>query len=193
MLLINGDIDVTTYFVLKDSINHVPKADITVTDLDLYYVEDGTAISVKVDASALAAADSAHADNSAFNVGYGLYRIDWPDAAFNAGIGKVVNLIVVCTGVDTEIKEIQLSAPVDLSSVSSYFTDNRAEPAQGNPAASTTFLAKIDYLYKNWRNKKTQTASVFSLYNDAGDTVDQKATVSDADSTTTKSEIITGA
>lgn len=196
MLLANGSTDVTTYFVLNDSVNHVPKSDITVTDLDLYYVEQGSAITVKADATALDAADSVHSDNKAFNVGQGLYRIDWPDEAFNGGIGKRVYLIVVCSGVDTAVKEVELSAPVDtgaVESIAAYFTDNRPEPSQGNPAASTTFLAKIDYLYKNWRNKKTQTATIWSLYNDAGDTVDQKATVSDADDTTTKTEIITGA
>lgn len=68
----------------------------------------------------------------------------------------------------------------------------RAEPGQGAPLVNATALAKLDYLYKNWRNKKTQTASEFDLYNDAGDTVDQKATVSDDGTTATKGEIATG-
>lgn len=75
---------------------------------------------------------------------------------------------------------------------------SRAEPAQGAPAASASFLSKIDYLYKAWRNKKTQTSSTYSLFNDdltlnggAGQ-VDQKATVSDDGTTTTIGEVATG-
>ena len=109
MQVANGTADVTTYFVLRDSTAHAPKTDVTVTDIDLYYCEQGAAMAAKVDATALAAADSAHGDNQAFHVGQGLYRIDWPDTCFNGGVGKVVNLIVVCTGVDTTFLEVELT------------------------------------------------------------------------------------
>lgn len=109
MQVANGATDVTTYFVLRDATTHAPKTDVTITDIDLYYVEQGAAISAKADATALAAADSAHGDNQAFHVGQGLYRVDWPDAAFDGGVGKVVNLIVVCTGVDTTFLEVELT------------------------------------------------------------------------------------
>lgn len=105
----NGATDVTTYFVLRDATTHAPKTDVTITDIDLYYVEQGAAISAKADATALAAADSAHTDSYAFHVGQGLYRIDWPDTCFNGGVGKVTNLIVVCTGVDTTFLEVELT------------------------------------------------------------------------------------
>src|SRR5574343_675644 len=113
----NGSTDVTTYFVLRDSTNHAPKTDVTITDIDLYDVEHGAAISSKADATALAAADSAHSDNKAYHVGQGLYRIDWPDAAFDSGVGKKVILMVVCTGVDTTFREVLLSPQVDTYSV----------------------------------------------------------------------------
>lgn len=67
-----------------------------------------------------------------------------------------------------------------------------AEPGQGNPPATTTRGAKIDYLYKWARNKTTQTSTTRSHYNDAGDTVDQKSTVSDDNTTFTRGEIVTG-
>ncbi len=108
MQIANGTTDVTTYFVLRDSTNHAPKTDVTITDIDLYYCEQGAAMAAKVDATALAAADSAHDDNKAFHVGQGLYRIDWPDTCFDGGVGKVCNLIVVCTGVDTTFLEVEL-------------------------------------------------------------------------------------
>lgn len=111
MIVKNGTTDVTTYFALRDSTTRELKADITVTDIDLYYLADGAAMSSKADASALAAADSAHADNSAFNCGKGLYRIDWPDV-FDGGVGKKIQLIVECAGVDTTVLEVELSPAV---------------------------------------------------------------------------------
>jgi hypothetical protein len=123
MIVANASTDVTTYFVLRDSTNHAPATGITITDIDLYYVESGAAISAKADATALAAADSAHSDNTAFHVGQGLYRIDWPDAAFNAGVGKTVTLIVVCSGVDTTFLEVELSPGVDVRQINSVTVD----------------------------------------------------------------------
>lgn len=113
-----GATDVTEYFVMRDSTNHAPKTDVTITDIDIYYQEQGAAQSAKADLTALAAANSAHADNKGYNCGNGLYRIDWPDAAFDGGAGKSVVLIVVCTGCDTIYREIQLSPPVDIIAIS---------------------------------------------------------------------------
>jgi hypothetical protein len=118
MIIANGSTDVTQYFVLRDSTTHAPKTDVTITDIDLYYLEQGSAISAKVDATALDAADSAHADNKAFHCGQGMYRIDWPDAAFDGGIGKRVFLIVVCSGVDTSYLEIELSPAANVKAIS---------------------------------------------------------------------------
>lgn len=111
----NGASDVTMYFVLRDSTTHAPKTDVTVTDIDLYYVKERAAISSKIDCTALLAADSAHTDGGAFHVGQGMYRIDCPDEAFNGGVGKRVNLIVVCTGVDTTFFEVTLSPAVNVT------------------------------------------------------------------------------
>lgn len=71
-------------------------------------------------------------------------------------------------------------------------TTTFAEPGQASPAATTTLVAKIGYLYKNWRNRKTQTSTTWSLYNDDAVTVDQKATVADDGTTGSKTEIATG-
>lgn len=68
----------------------------------------------------------------------------------------------------------------------------RAEPVQGTPAATTDPLTKLDYLYKAWRNRKTQTATQFSLYNDDAVTVDHKSTSSDDGTTASMGEIATG-
>jgi len=47
-------------------------------------------------------------------------------------------------------------------------------------------------LYKNWRNRKTQTATEFNLYADDATTVDQKSTVADSGTEASKTEITSG-
>jgi len=71
-------------------------------------------------------------------------------------------------------------------------TDTFAEPGQGNPPATASIFAKINYLYKAWRNKKVTDASGIELYDDAGTTVDQKLTHSDDGTDYTKGEVVTG-
>lgn len=97
---------------------------------------------------------------------------------------------------DTIVRWFELSgltaAEVNAEVVDALNVDTYAEPGQGAPAATTSLAAKIGYLYKAWRNKKTQTATTLSIFNDAGDTVDQKATVSDDGSTFSKGEIGSG-
>lgn len=67
------------------------------------------------------------------------------------------------------------------------------QPGQATPAANTTIVEMVAYLYKNWRNKKTQTVSAWTLFNDDGTTAGQTAGVSEAAGTATKDEITTGA
>lgn len=67
----------------------------------------------------------------------------------------------------------------------------RAEPGQGAPAVNASLLAKIDYIYKNWRNRKRQDATTWKLYADDASAVDQKATIAD-DGATSKGEIGAG-
>ncbi len=76
--------------------------------------------------------------------------------------------------------------------VDALATDTYAEPAQGAPGATISLAAKINWLYKAFRNKKTQTSTVWSLFNDDASTVDHKATLSNDGSTATKSEIASG-
>jgi hypothetical protein len=79
-----------------------------------------------------------------------------------------------------------------LDSVLALLDDARSEPGQGSPPVNPDAMTKLDYLYKAWRNKKTQTATTFSLFDDAGTTVDHKSTVSDDGTTATIGEIATG-
>ena len=78
------------------------------------------------------------------------------------------------------------------SVINTALTGTRAEPGQGTPGATLTALAKLDYLYKAWRNRTTQTATQYALYADDATTVDQKATFSNNLVTADRGEIATG-
>lgn len=87
----------------------------------------------------------------------------------------------------------QAKADVNAEVLDVLNTDTFAEPGQEAPGATVSLVKKIGYLYKGWRNKVTQTATEYALYNDDGTTVGQKATVSDDATTATRGEVGTGA
>ena len=87
---------------------------------------------------------------------------------------------------------IQAKADVNAEVVDAVNVDTYAEPGQAAPPATTTLVTKIGYLFKALRNRHTQTATTFSLYNDDATTVDQKATVSDNGTTFDRGEIGSG-
>jgi len=114
MIVKPASTDVTTYFHLRLAADGTDATGLTITNIDLQYVRSGVAPAAKVDATALAATDSAHGDNQAFEIDAtdqpGVYRVDWPDAAFAAGVREVV-LTVKCATVFTESLRVQLTAP----------------------------------------------------------------------------------
>ncbi len=112
MIVQAGTADVTTYFELTNSSDGSEATGLTVTALDLSYVRDGDAVAAKVDASDLGSANAAHSANGAYEVDStdapGLYRIDWPDAAFAAGVGRV-QLIVKHADIRLAVMNVDLS------------------------------------------------------------------------------------
>jgi hypothetical protein len=110
-LIKKGTTDVTRYVMLRDSTAGTPETGYTITDLDLQYTRNRAEPAAKVDATALADQDDAHADNQAIQIDAtsspGLYRVDWPDAAFATGADKVL-LVVSGAGLDPAVEEIQL-------------------------------------------------------------------------------------
>lgn len=80
----------------------------------------------------------------------------------------------------------------EVAAILALLDDPRGEPGQGAPPVNPDLATKIDYLYKAWRNRSTQTATTYSLYADNGTTVDQKATVSDNGTLYDRGEIATG-
>ena len=131
--------NVTTYFKLVDPTTGDEEPGLTITDLDMSYIRD-RAEAVKADASSLSAADDAHADNSMFEVDGtncpGLYRADWPDAAFATGVDKV-QLIIKGSAIDTAVMEVELwdKLPNDLSTEIAAL--NNVSSADVNAACDT--------------------------------------------------------
>ena len=84
------------------------------------------------------------------------------------------------------------AANVNAEVVDALATDTYAEPGQATPPATATLAVKLAYLYKAWRNRKTTTALLESLYGDDAATVHQKSTLSDDTTTFDKGEVATG-
>lgn len=118
------------------------------------------------------------------------------DVASPTGTMKAITNVVTATNLTNAPTSGDLTATmkasVNAEVVDALNTDTYAEPGQATPAATASLAAKIGYLYKAWRNRKTQTATTYSLFNDDATTVDQKATVSDNGTTFDSGEIATG-
>ncbi len=129
-------------------------------------------------------------------------------AGGNAGIdwGNVAN---AATAVDLSATDIQLcdtvtantdvaalndlsAADVNAEVVDVLDTDTITLPGQEAPPLAPTHRQAIAWLYKVFRNRKTQTATQWSLLADDESTVDAKATVSDDATTAVKQEVVTG-
>jgi hypothetical protein len=111
-------------------------------------------------------------------------------ASVVGAVGSVTGL--TASNLDATISSRATPAQVNSEVVDALATDTYAEPGQGAPSATASIATKINYLYKAFRNKFTQTGSEFKLFNDDAATVDQKATVSDDGTTFTRNEIGTG-
>jgi len=137
--------------------------------------------------------------------GAGLTNINLPNQTMDitgnitgnlsGSVGSVTGAVGSVAGnVDGSVGSLAAQAKADVNAevVDALATDTYAEPGQATPGATTTLAVKLGYLYKAWRNKSTQTATEYNLFNDDATTVGQKATVSDDATTATKGEVATG-
>lgn len=115
---------------------------------------------------------------------------DFADEGYDPATDKMEGVKLADT--TTTNTDMLTAAAVNGEVVDVLRTDVNTLPGQVAPTNTPTFEEAIMFLYKAWRNKKEQTGTEFSLYNDAGAVVDQKATVSDDGTTTTVEEIVTG-
>lgn len=136
------------------------------------------------------AADNLEAacDGTTYNIGGGAVVAASVTGAVGSVTGNVGGNVTGSVG----SLATQAKADVNAEVVDALNVDTYAEPGQEAPAATNTLVKKIGYLYKAWRNRKAQTATQYSLYNDDAATVDQKATVSDNGTTFAAGEVASG-
>ena len=196
MIVTSGAEDVTTYFVLRDASDGTALTGATITSIDLQYVIQGAAPVAKVDATALAATDSDHANNKAIEVDAtdqpGLYRVDWPDAAFVGDPGTTVVLTVKYSGAFTEHLLVEIEPPVDatrienddaLSAIATLLTtmietynlDHLAAVADDDDVVDDSILGKLAATDGDWSEFAKGTDSLQAI-RDRGDSAWPTAT-----------------
>ena len=115
MNVTGGAADVTTYFMLRTAADGTATVGAAIANIDLQYIRTGDSPSAKADAVELGAINGAHEANKAKEVdgvdAPGLYRVDWPDAAFVAGVPQVI-LSVKLANSFTEHMAVEIDTPV---------------------------------------------------------------------------------
>lgn len=108
----------------------------------------------------------------------------------SGSVGSVTGL--TAANLDTTVSSRATPAQVNAEVLDVLNVDTFAQPGQETPAATNTIRAMLAYLFKAWRNRTTQTASEYALYNDNATTVDHKATFTDDATTADRGEVTTG-
>jgi hypothetical protein len=118
--------------------------------------------------------------------------------AFNS-TGQVSLLTATQASIDAIETDTGTTIPATITTIDALIDSIAAEvvtaatePALGAPPVSATRGTKLDWLYKAWRNKSTQTATLYSLRDDGDTQTDTKATISDDGTTLTYGEKVTG-
>jgi hypothetical protein len=110
-LIKKNSTDVARYMMLVDPSTGVPETGLTITALTMQYTRNLTAAASSE--TAAAGSTTAHSDNTIVEIdgtdSPGLYKVDWPDAAFATGVDKVV-LVVSGAAIAPAVEEIQLVA-----------------------------------------------------------------------------------
>ena len=118
MTVTGGDTDVSTFFMIRLAATGVAATGLTIANFSMQYTRTGAAPAAHAHPTALAAADTAHADNYAYECDAtnspGLYRFDWPDAAFAAGVRQVA-LYVTCATAFAEAQVVDIDPPMNVT------------------------------------------------------------------------------
>ncbi|MCK5617105.1 hypothetical protein KAR91_85370 [Candidatus Pacearchaeota archaeon] len=130
----NGSTSNIVYFVMTDRTTGVRDTTITIGNLEMYYIEDQAAESADAFVGTHGAVTDAYTTGECIHVGHGVYRTDWPNAAFDGGIGKKVHLTLVDgdAGAFDETIMVELSVPVD-----SVLVDSVTPTSQAGQATAT--------------------------------------------------------
>lgn len=127
MIVAPGQINVITYFVMRLQASGQRATGLTPGDFDLQFTRSGSAAAAKVDATLNGnGVGGAHSDNTVIEVDAtdspGLYRIDWPDAAFASGVDEVDLNVNVATAF-SETLRVELAPPVNIVQINGDATD----------------------------------------------------------------------
>lgn len=152
------------------------------TDVDAILVDTGTTLDGRIPAALVSGRMDASVGAMAANVMTAAAAAADLTTELQTGLATAANLATVAGYLDTEI-----------AAILALLDDPRTEPGQGAPPVNPDLATKIDWLYKAWRNRSTQTASEYALYADDGTTKDQEAACSDDGTTFVRGEIVTGA
>ncbi len=93
---------------------------------------------------------------------------------------------------DTAHALLATPAQVNAQMVDALNVDTYSLPGQAAPPATPTIVQALTWQHKQLRNKEHTSATVYELFNDAGDTVDTKAGISDDGSDFVKEELVSG-
>lgn len=114
-------------------------------------------------------------------------------ASVSADVAAVkVDTAATLAAVDTEVAAILAAVDTEVAAILALLNNARGEPAQGAPPVNPNLATKIDYVYKSWRNLKTNDGTTTKLFADDGTTVDHKQTTSEAAGTVSKAEWVSG-
>ena len=176
MLVTGGDTNVTTYFMMRLTATGKAATGLTITTFDMQYTRTGATPAAKVDATALAATDTAHTDNYMIEVDAtsspGLYRADWPDAAFAAGVKQAHLSVKYDSTVFSEVLAVDIDAPVYVTSILAAVANKIADHVMRRTAANirassdgdaVTFRSGLGLLSK-LVNRVAATSTTLTIY-----------------------------
>jgi hypothetical protein len=94
--------------------------------------------------------------------------------------------------IDAAVSTRATPAQVNTEVLDVLTVDTFAQPGQEAPAATTSLMNMVRYLYKFMRNRVTVTSSTISVYADNGTTVDHKSSHTDDATTYDRPEYVSG-
>lgn len=151
----------------------------------------GKTVAITISKNGSAFANPSAGATNATEVASGWYKVTL-DTIDTATVGDLVVRGTSASCDDAEEMGEVMSGITQTGDAYALLNTAVAEIGQGAPAATISPINAIRYIFKAWRNKKTETSGQFSLYADDTTTIDQKFTVTNDGTTVTVGEMATG-
>lgn len=163
------------------------KSGLTVTDTGYY--KDGagswTALAITDTVTEIATTGMYTLELTASEMNHDLIMIKM------TGSGAADSAIIIRT-TPTAANAIEISGTTGADIATAVWSASLTLPGQVAPSNSPTASGALTWMYKLSRNKTTSTSTQISVFDDAGTTVDNKATISDNGTTFTREEFGAG-